>query len=158
MAYQIGQNRQIRQEEAHAQWSNLVDQLKNLQWQEGGGDERGEIFGPNLLQHQPDAFKQPQRRVAEEEEADAAQHVVIDEAGLVNEEADQTALGVSVQGLNNVGDDFGDVFMEELASTDTNAHQQDGLEQFISGDEFQPPVTPFPCSDQWDPPFAPEAL
>jgi hypothetical protein len=155
---EVGQHCQVGDEKAYAERGDAVGELENLKRQEGCGDESGEVFSPDFFEHEADTLEQAERCVAEEEEADFAQHGVVDEAGLMEDQANEVTFGVSMQGEDDLGDDLSYVFMQQLESADSYADQQQSLEQLIGGDEFQPPITQFRISRQIDPPCAPETI
>jgi hypothetical protein len=124
MTDEVGQDRQIRGEEADANGRDAVKDLENLQRKEGGSDEGGEIFGPNLLQHKAYAFQQAEAGVKKHEDADLAQTVVIEDRDLFQEEGDELAFRISVQSDGKIGENVSEILMDEAQRAYSYGNQQ----------------------------------
>ncbi len=123
-------------------------QFNNFQRKEGGRNNSGEVFRPRLLEQEADAFKDPERRVEEDEEAESAQEMVIDQGCFIKKKADKAAFRVAMQGVNNIHQDVGNVLMNQFQGADADSDKQDGLQEFVRSNQFQPAIAQFVMSSR----------
>src|SRR5208283_4422080 len=95
-----------------------VENYEDLPRQERGGDGEGEELAPGFFEIEADAFGEGNARVGEGEEADAAQHGIVEERRFVEDEIDQVRLGIEAEVAGEEFDLVGDVFVEEALSAD----------------------------------------
>ncbi len=123
-----------------------MPKFKNLYWKKRCGNEGGEVFGPDLFEHEANAFDKAERGVTEEEDADSAQHVVVDEIGFFEQEPDESSFGVHAEIVGNILEDVGEVLAYQAQGSEADAHEQGCLEELVDGDQFQPPIAFFVTS------------
>jgi hypothetical protein len=133
-----------------------MPEFKNLQWQEGSSDEGCEILRPDLLKQQADALDETERSVAEEKDADASQHVVVDQIGFFEQKPDETSFRIHAEAVCDLLDDIAYVFAQQSEQAKADADQQGCLEELVYGDELKPSIAFFSTSSASQGTLAPE--
>ncbi len=154
---EVSEDGEVDDEERNPQPGDAIAELEYLEREEGGGDEGGEVLGPDFFKHEADAFEDSERCVAEEEEADLAEAVIVDKLCFLKDDADQTAFGVHSQAEGKVGEELGDVVADEAKSAYADADEQRRLEQLVDGDQLQPAIALLPSSSRGHLQIAPES-
>lgn len=136
----VNENSDVNGKEGDADFRDAVQQLADLPGQERRGDDEGEIFAPDLFEIEADGFKDAEAGVTEGGEADAAQHGVVDELGLVKEEVDEAGLGVEAQVDDEGGNGIAYVLADEMQRSEADQRDDERAEELVSGDEQQADV------------------
>lgn len=87
---QVNEHKQINREQAEAEPSLATDDFDDFKGQERGCDDEGEVFGPNLLEVEPDTFDVAYGGVGKRKNADAAEDRVVQERRPVEDDVDET--------------------------------------------------------------------
>jgi hypothetical protein len=140
MENEVGEHGQIEDKQSNSEHGNPMKELEDLKRQERRGDDGGEIFGPDLLQHQADALENSEGSVAEEEEADLAQTMVIEELGFLEDDSDEAAFGVHSQAESQMSEELVEVATYEAKDADGNADEERRLQELVDSNQFKPAI------------------
>jgi len=128
MEDQVGDNRQVYNQESHFDPRDPVAEFDDLERQEGSSDDGGQIFGPGFFEQEADALEDTEAGVDEDEEAEPAEEVIVDQVRFLKEKANEAAFGIAVQGVNEIHKNVGDVFVDQLEGSKAGGDEQGGLQ------------------------------
>jgi hypothetical protein len=156
MENEICKDGEIQYEESNSEPRDAMEELEDLQREEGCCDDGGEIFRPDFLKHEADAFENSEECVAEEEEADLAEAMVVEELRFLEDDADKAAFGVHSQAEGEMGEELVEVAAHQAKDADSNADEKRRLQQLVNGNQLQPAVPLFAISGRGHLRFAPQ--
>jgi hypothetical protein len=140
MEDEVGEDSQIYHQQSNSKPGDFMGELKYLKRQEGCGDDGGEVFGPDFLKHEADALEHSEGGVAEEEKADLAEAMVIEELSFLEDDADQAAFGVHSQAESQMGEELVEVATHEAKDTHGDTDEERRLQELVNGDQFKPAI------------------
>lgn len=140
MVDEVSQNGQIHHQKSHFHPGDAMVEFNNLQREERRRDDCGQIFCPGLFEQKANALEDAETCIAEDEEAESTQDVVVYQGGLVQQEADEAAFGVAVECMDDIHQDIRQIFMDQFERPDADGYEQDGLQKLVGGNQLQPAI------------------
>lgn len=137
MLQQVDQDQGVEGEQAGAGPGGAEVEVNGLEGQERGGEQDGEVLGPGFFEVEADALDQLQRGISKDHGADAAEHGLVKDGGLLQDEVDEVGLRVEAEDGEELGEEVVDVDVDEMQGPDAQGDEERGLEQLEDGDQHQ---------------------